>query len=68
MRIDSALLLGLIDLVVSGVKMLPAARRRYDKVRSRVQKFVDEGRDPTPAEWMELIEQSREISERIRKS
>lgn len=68
MKIDNQVILGLLDLIVSGVKMIPKARREYDNVRARVQKFIDEGRDPTPEEWAALIAKTKSTSERIKRS
>ncbi len=55
-------ILRLLDLVVAGLTIAPAVMARYRRHRALIENMIEEGRDPTQAEWDELnlsIDQSR---------
>ena len=43
-----------LDLLVLGIEMAPAIRSAFTDMTSAVRTMVEEGRDPTPAEWAML--------------
>ena len=43
-----------LDLLVLGIEMAPAIRSAFTDMTSAVRTMVEEGRDPTPAEWATL--------------
>lgn len=48
------LLLKGLDLVMLGIEMSPQIRAAFQDVTKAVQVMLDEGRDPTDAEWAQL--------------
>lgn len=64
----AALVLRLVDLVASGLLLAGEAKERYDRYRSQIQTFIDEGRDPTDAEFAALLSESDHLTERIRQA
>lgn len=59
-------LIKIIDLISLGVTMIPMIRREFDLLRDKLQVFADEGRDPTPEEWAEILQDSDEMLEFLR--
>lgn len=54
----------LIDLALLGFSMASQVYTDLQATRSKLRQFANEGRDPTPAEWMELsVEVDRLLSE-----
>lgn len=43
-----------MGIIVKGINLVA----RFRELNEQVQKFVDEGRDPTPEEWQALVSRS----------
>jgi len=64
----ATLALRVIDLLIAGVTLIPQIKRRAQRARSKIQVMIDEGRDPTDAEWDEILGDGEALSEDIRKA
>ncbi len=62
------LILELVDLVAEGIKWLAEDREKYDRFKEQVIAMIKEGREPTEAEFMGLVAESREITARLRRA
>lgn len=65
-RETALLLVKVLEIVAAGVALAPTLRRRVDRYTGRVRLMIEEGRDPTPEEWRELLAESDDVSKRIR--
>lgn len=71
MKKDTATLaLRVIDLVLAGGTLAATAHARAQASRTKIQTMIDEDRDPTPAEWDEILGEgdtlARSIEEAVR--
>lgn len=48
------LVLKLVDLLVIAIKVAPNVYAQYQETRHKISLMIQEGRDPTPAEWEQL--------------
>ena len=62
------LILHAVDLLAAAVQMKLEDRARFDRIRDDIRRFIEEGRDPTPEEFDALMQRSRDLTERIRRS
>lgn len=59
---QALLLLRLIDTLAFLLREAPQVKRDYDALSAKVRTFVEEDRDPTPAETAELGDRLRNLS------
>lgn len=59
------LILKLLDILSVGLVSIPSANARYKLLRNKLQVFIDEGRDPTPGEFDDLMAETTSVHERI---
>lgn len=60
------IILRLIDLAASGLALVPEIRARYDENSSKLRAMLEEGREPTLAEFAELFAESEELTQQLR--
>ena len=60
------LIIKLIDLVATGLALIPEIRERYEKGSAKLRAILEEGREPTPAEFAELLAETDELTQAIR--
>ncbi len=60
------LVLRLIDLAATGLALVPEIRARYDQSSARLRAIIEEGREPTPAEFDELLAESDDLTRQLR--
>lgn len=61
----AAVLLKLLDIVALGARLAPDILVEYRSLSEAVKKMLDEGRDPTPAEWADLDARTAKLLEEI---
>ncbi len=60
------LLIKLIDLVATGLALIPEVRARYEEGSAKLRAILEEGREPTPAEFAELLAETDQLTQAIR--
>lgn len=61
------LLVRVIDLIASGIELLPEANARKDKYLGMIRTMVEEDRSPTDAEWADLLGDTDDVTNEIRR-
>ena len=61
------LLTNLIDLIASAIELAPEVNARKEKYLSMIRIMVEEGREPSDAEWAELLDDSDDVTEELRR-
>lgn len=57
----------LLDILLLGAQLLPEAREASRKLQIKLHELSEQGRDPTPHEWDELILEQDTLLEALRK-
>lgn len=60
-----AFALKLIDLALMAAEEIPLALAALKDGDAKLRTMLDEGRDPTPAEWAALVQQTDALSARL---
>ena len=60
------IVLRLIDLLATGLALIPEIRARYDESSAKLRTIIEEGREPTPAEFLELLAESESLTQKLR--
>ncbi len=60
------LIIKLIDLVATGLALIPEVRARYEEGSAKLRAILEEGREPTPEEFLELLAESDQLTQAIR--
>lgn len=64
----AALILRLFDFLIAALRVAPEVLMRYRELRQRIERWIAEGRDPTPEEWRELDALTEALHERIQQA
>ncbi len=60
------IVLRLVDLAVTGILLVPEIRARYDANSAKLRAILEEGREPTPVEFAELLAESDDLTQQLR--
>lgn len=60
------LILRVLDMLVAGLELAPALKRRASGATARIKVMIEEDRDPTPEEWDELLVETDNLTDSIR--
>lgn len=55
----------LLDIVMLAVEATPAILAKYNKAKAKIEKMIEEGRNPTQEEWDELVDLTNENSNEL---
>ena len=62
------LILRLIEALAMGARLAPEIKARFDEINARLRRMVEEGRDPSVAEWIELNTETSALFRQIQDS
>lgn len=60
------LVIRVLDLLAFALLKGPEVKARYDRAVAKIRELIEEGREPTPEEFAEVVAESDAATERLR--